>query len=254
MLSKQSEDFLVKLRVELLFRGKKEEDIEEIEAELRDHLETAEKQGEDVHAIIDTPIKAYADQFSKHLPFINLLTKYVTFYVLFLFALFTVPDLFAQSYTLTVSTILNAIFTFLITVILGLYMIRKLILTFGDSKKTYIFGAMGGILIFGLIVLSTFLAHHFPLYEIVTLNQQESNIVGIILLILVTIICFILKQKIYAFILLLVCLPNMIALVTTQNGSQIEYLIISFSLIIALNSAFIVYTFYQFRKDSKNKN
>ena len=70
MLSKQSEDFLVKLRVELLFRGKKEEDIEEIEAELRDHLETAEKQGEDVHAIIDTPIKAYADQFSKHLPFI----------------------------------------------------------------------------------------------------------------------------------------------------------------------------------------
>ncbi|WP_340297132.1 hypothetical protein [Staphylococcus coagulans] len=254
MLSKQSEDFLVKLRVELLFRGKKEEDIEEIEAELRDHLETAEQQGENVHAIIDTPIKAYADQFSKHLPFINHLTKYDAYFVLFMFALFTIPDLFEQSYTLTVSTILNAIFTFLITVIMGLYMIRKLILTFGDSKKTYIFGAMGGILIFGLIVLSTFLAHHFPLYKIVTLNQQESNIVGIVLLMLVTMICYILKQKIYALILFLVCLPNMIALVMTQNGSRTDYLIISLSLIIVFNIAFIVYTFYQFRKDSKSKN
>ncbi|WP_353457920.1 hypothetical protein [Staphylococcus coagulans] len=254
MLSKQAEDFLVKLRVELLFRGKKEEDIEEIEAELRYHLETAEQQGENIHAIIDTPIKAYADQFSKHLPFINHLTKYVAYFVLFMFALFTIPDLFEQSYTLTVSTILNAIFTFLITVIMGLYMIRKLILTFGDSKKTYIFGAIGGILIFGLILFGAFLAHTFPLYEIVTLTQQQSNITGVILLLLIMLICVVLKQKIYAVILFLVCLPNIVALLTTQNGSRTQYLTISLSLFIVLNIAFIVYTFYQFRKDSKSKN
>ncbi|NHA35379.1 hypothetical protein C1O33_01210 [Staphylococcus schleiferi] len=253
MLSKQSEDFLVKLRVELLFRGKKEEEIEEIEEELRDHLATAEQQGEDVQAIIDMPIKAYADKFSKHLPFINHLTKYVAYFVLFLLALFTIPDLFEQSYTLTASDILNVIFTFLITVILGLYMIRKLILTFGDSKKTYIFAAIGGILIFGLILFGAFLAHTFPLYEIVTLTQQQSNITGVILLLLVMLICVVLKQKIYAVILFLVCLPNIVALLTTQNSSRTQYLTISLSLFIVLNIAFMGFAFYQFRKDSKTK-
>ena len=34
MLSKQSEEFLTKLRVELLFRGKSEEQIDEIDEEL----------------------------------------------------------------------------------------------------------------------------------------------------------------------------------------------------------------------------
>ncbi|SUK52822.1 Uncharacterised protein [Staphylococcus aureus] len=43
MLSKQSQDFLEKLRVELLFRGKTEEEVEELLEELEDHLTMAEK-------------------------------------------------------------------------------------------------------------------------------------------------------------------------------------------------------------------
>ncbi|MDT4051325.1 hypothetical protein RPO70_09055, partial [Staphylococcus arlettae] len=56
MLSKQAEQFLTKLRVELLFRGKKEEEVNEIDDELRDHLTIAEENGEDVSEIINTPI------------------------------------------------------------------------------------------------------------------------------------------------------------------------------------------------------
>lgn len=43
MLSKQSQDFLEKLRVELLFRGKTEAEVEELLEELEDHLTMAEK-------------------------------------------------------------------------------------------------------------------------------------------------------------------------------------------------------------------
>ncbi|SGU36194.1 Uncharacterised protein [Staphylococcus aureus] len=43
MLTKQSQDFLEKLRVELLFRGKTEEEVEELLEELEDHLTMAEK-------------------------------------------------------------------------------------------------------------------------------------------------------------------------------------------------------------------
>lgn len=45
MLSKESENFLDKLRVELLFRGKDEDEVNEIDDELRDHLLTAEQNG-----------------------------------------------------------------------------------------------------------------------------------------------------------------------------------------------------------------
>ncbi|HCT2545619.1 TPA: hypothetical protein OTR92_001313 [Staphylococcus aureus] len=38
MLTKQSQDFLEKLRVELLFRGKTEAEVEELLEELEDHL------------------------------------------------------------------------------------------------------------------------------------------------------------------------------------------------------------------------
>ncbi|BAS44955.1 hypothetical protein SSCHL_0175 [Staphylococcus schleiferi] len=66
-------------------------------------------------------------------------------------------------------------------------------------------------------------------------------------------ICVVLKQKIYAVILFLVCLPNIVALLTTQNGSRTQYLTISLSLFIVLNIAFMGFAFYQFRKDSKTK-
>ncbi|MFZ8124404.1 hypothetical protein ACO1JM_11380, partial [Staphylococcus aureus] len=64
MLTKQSQDFLEKLRVELLFRGKTEAEVEELLEELEDHLTMAEKNNEDTSSIINTPIKSMADQLS----------------------------------------------------------------------------------------------------------------------------------------------------------------------------------------------
>ncbi|MEB5701172.1 hypothetical protein [Staphylococcus saprophyticus] len=67
MLTKKAEGFLLKLRIELLFRGKNEKDVNAIEEELRDHITTAEAQNENVDDLLNTLIKNYADTFSKEL-------------------------------------------------------------------------------------------------------------------------------------------------------------------------------------------
>ena len=41
--------------------------MNEIDDELRDHLLTAEQNGEDVRPIIETPVKSYADRFAKEM-------------------------------------------------------------------------------------------------------------------------------------------------------------------------------------------
>ena len=57
------------------------------------------------------------------------------------------------------------------------------------------FSLLTGFPIFGLMVLSTYLTGKFPIYNIVTLNQQQSIILGIVLLIAVMLACILLKQK-----------------------------------------------------------
>ncbi|UXR86810.1 hypothetical protein [Staphylococcus felis] len=251
MLSNKSENFLTKLRVELQFRGKKSNDIEEIENELRDHLEIAEENGEDVSHIIDTPIKVYADQFAKHMPFFNDISKYITYFILFMIAVFTLPDFFAPTYTLTVGYILNVIFIFFMTVVVGLYLMRHIILKFGDDKKTYILSALCGVFIFGLMVFSNYLVQHFPIYNIVTLNQSQSVILGSLLFITIALLCILLKQKIFIAVLFVVCLPNIVALIFSDNGSNSQYIMISLTLLIVFNIGFTVFIFYQIYKNKK---
>lgn len=91
MLSKQSQDFLEKLRVELLFRGKTEEEVEELLEELEDHLTMAEKNNEDTSSIINTPIKSMADQLSPEISLTTGLYKYITLYFAFALAVIIIP-------------------------------------------------------------------------------------------------------------------------------------------------------------------
>ncbi|ARB78937.1 MULTISPECIES: hypothetical protein [Staphylococcus] len=249
MLSKQSEEFLTKLRVELLFRGKSEEQIDEIDEELRDHLTICEQQGKDVSDIIDTPVQDYANRFARHMPFANQLAKYMTYFILFMIAVFTIPDLFTKSFTLSVGYILNIFFIFFINVIVGLYVIKMLILKFGDKKRLYVLAFLTGFPIFGLMVLSTYLTGKFPIYNIVTLNQQQSIILGIVLLIAVMLACILLKQKMYALIILALCMPNIVACLFAKDNSQ--YIYISVIGLVILTFVFIAFNIYQFWKESR---
>lgn len=258
MISKEAEDYLFKLKAELLFRGKDEDKIHAIGDELEDHFETAEQNGEDVSDILNTPVKQYADNFAKHMSFTEGLPKYLTYFVIYMFALFTIPDFFGKGFTLTLSYLLNVIIIFAISIIVPLFLLKKVIIKYGDQKRTYIYAFIGGGSIFLLMVLSTFITKHHPIYTILTLTQTQSIIVGTILLIGVMVACFIVKQKVYALIIFVLCLPNIIAqLFTAHNHSQIHYTYISFGILMALLLFQIIYTIYEGNKlrkeDSKKR-
>ncbi|MFD0772183.1 NADH dehydrogenase subunit [Bacillus sp. CGMCC 1.60114] len=68
MLSTKSEQFLVELRMYLLQRGKKDEDINEIVDELEIHLTEVEKRGKSVEHIIGASRKQHMKNIGKELP------------------------------------------------------------------------------------------------------------------------------------------------------------------------------------------
>ncbi|WP_439740657.1 NADH dehydrogenase subunit [Bacillus pseudomycoides] len=68
MLSTKSEQFLIELRMYLLQRGKKDEDINTIVDELEVHLTEAEKRGQNVNHIIGKSRKQHMKNIGKELP------------------------------------------------------------------------------------------------------------------------------------------------------------------------------------------
>ncbi|EIT86691.1 hypothetical protein A374_03934 [Fictibacillus macauensis ZFHKF-1] len=69
MLSQQSHQFLLELRLYLVQRGKKDQDINSIVEELETHLLQAEQNGDDVKEIIGKSRKHHMQHISKELPF-----------------------------------------------------------------------------------------------------------------------------------------------------------------------------------------
>ena len=112
-----------------------------------------------------------------------------------MFALFTIPDFFENEFTLTLGYILNTIFIFVLSVVVPLFLIKKAIMKYGDAKRVYVYAFIGGIVLFSLMILSTFTAKRYPIYTLVTLNQTQSIITGLILLAIVMVLCFIVKQN-----------------------------------------------------------
>ncbi|WP_368901873.1 hypothetical protein [Oceanobacillus oncorhynchi] len=66
MLSKEAEKFLLNLRLELMSRGKKDKDIQEIEEELRDHLKEAEHMDKVSKALPEALSKIISVPFPKN--------------------------------------------------------------------------------------------------------------------------------------------------------------------------------------------
>lgn len=111
-------------------------------------MKQREENGDDVSDILNTPVKDYADNFSKEMSFTKGLPKYLTYFVLFMFAIFTIPDFFENDFTLTLGYILNTIFIFVLSVVVPLFLIKKAIMKYGDAKRVYVYAFIGGIILF----------------------------------------------------------------------------------------------------------
>ncbi|HBI04638.1 MAG TPA: NADH dehydrogenase subunit [Paenibacillaceae bacterium] len=69
MLSQKAEQFLIELRMYLIQRGKKDQDIQEIIDELEAHLIEAEQNGKNIDDIIGKSPKQYMKSIGESLPF-----------------------------------------------------------------------------------------------------------------------------------------------------------------------------------------
>lgn len=253
MLSKQSQDFLEKLRVELLFRGKTEEEVEELLEELEDHLTMAEKNNEDTSSIINTPIKSMADQLSPEISLTNGLYKYITLYFAFTLAVIIIPMfLDLGTFDVTIAFLLYIASIVILGVVIGMLILRNTLVRFGDQKITYVINVTYGIIVFLWIILGGLIIKKYPIYSFFELSDKQSFIIGITFLILVIGTCILIKQKIYALIVLVISLPSLIARIASIFSKEPDtFNLVSVSILIILNIAFIIYTFVNFRKLKK---
>lgn len=253
MISKEKEDYLFKLKAELLFRGKNDQEVTEIIEELRDHFELAEQNHDNVSDILNIPVKEYADNLSEYISLNHGLFKYLALFSVFMLAIFIIPNFFTTQFDLTIGFIINILFIFCITTILPFVLIRKGIVKYGERRRIYMYAFVWGAVIFGLILLSTYLTKRYPIYYILTLNGSTSVMIGLILLLLVIALCFILKQRLFALVIFIVCLPDIIGWLVkmyshSESKSIIVSLIVAIILLLILNIAFFISTF---RKDKK---
>jgi len=169
------------------------------------------------------------------------LFKYILYFISFMFIMTTIPRMLDHSFQLTIALICYFILIFLGSFIFILFFIKKLIMLWGDSKMTYIITGISSAAIFSLYLLSEYLLRNYPLYIIWSPNQTTNFTLGLILLLLTIVTCFILKQKFYAVLILLLCVPNLIgALFTGGNFTNKNYVMISSITLIIISWIFII--------------
>ena len=148
---------------------------------------------------------------------------------------------------------LYILFIFIGSFVLILFVIKKLIMTWGDRKKTYIAVGFSSAIVFGIYILSEYLLRHYPIFIFWSPNQTTNFIIGIILLLLTMAICLLLKKKYFAGLILILCLPNIISRIFTGGDySNKNFLIISSIVLTIISLSFIAYIVVQYYRDKKS--
>ncbi|TVT26951.1 hypothetical protein FO441_10650 [Salinicoccus cyprini] len=229
MLSRKSEKFLLDLRVELMARGKSSDDIEEMEEELRDHLTEAEAHGKSVDSVTGGSVKSYIRSISEELSLEPGLKQKGTQLIIYLFGLFTIPRLISGQFELSTSMIIYYLLVILFLGYGSLYVMKEMILKFGDSKKTYIYSILYGIIIFAGMVGGQFLIRAHPGFVIYEGSPNLNFIIGLSLLIIVVAVTLIMRRWFFALLPILLSAPELIARFVTDGASPTSenYLIIS---------------------------
>ncbi|GAB3055563.1 hypothetical protein ACFOU0_01870 [Salinicoccus sesuvii] len=253
MLSKQSEKFLLDLRIELMVRGKDSQEIEEMEEELRDHLTEAEANGESVDSVTGGSVKDYIRSISEELSLEPGLKKKGMQLILYILGLFTIPSLLSGQFELSTSLL---IYYFLVILFMGfgsLYVIKEMILKYGDSKKTYIYAMSYGALIFAGMIGGQFIIRSNPGFVFYEGNPNLNFIIGLSLLGLFLVITLFMKRWFFAVLLLLLSAPELIAKFATDGASPMSerYLIISSVSLFVCSVIIVGILLYMGKKEDK---
>lgn len=234
MLSKEAEKFLTEFRLEMMAHGKKDEAIDDMEAELEDHLIQAEKDGKSLEDVTGGSAKEYIKNISGEMPRINNIQKYIALFIVYLAGILTVPNLINGDFDWTLSNLLYYLGIIVLGPVLIYYGFKYILVNYA-SFKTEKIEVKGTILIFvfsflymGLLVGSIFLVRSYPIVTFFELGSDINITIGFILLAILVIGSLLMKQWFYAILALVLAAPEMIAQVFASGGPDSEsYIIIS---------------------------
>lgn len=261
MLSKEAEKFLREFRVEMMAHGKQDEAIDDMEAELEDHLIQAEQDGKSVESITGGSVKEYLKNISGEMPVVNNIKRYITLFIVYLAGILTVPTLIAGTFEWTLSNLLY----YAIIIVLGplvLYAVfKKIIVNYTSFRTEKIdFKGYASIFVFSILFMaflvgSLFLVRNYPL---VTFFEPASGVnitIGFILLAVLVIGSLLMKQWFYAVLAFLLAAPEIIAQIFADGGPQSEnYIIISSIVLLVVAILLFGGMYLRNRKDAQKNN
>ncbi|MCK1977519.1 hypothetical protein LNK15_10670 [Jeotgalicoccus huakuii] len=234
MLSKEAEKFLTEFRLEMMAHGKKDEAIDDMEAELEDHLIQAEKDGKSLEDVTGRSAKEYIKNISGEMPRINNIQKYIALFIVYLAGILTVPNLISGDFDWTLSNLLYYLGIIVLGPVLIYYGFKYILVNYASFKSEKI-EVKGTVLIFvfsflymGLLVGSIFLVRSYPIVTFFEPGRDINITIGFILLAILVIGSLLMKQWFYAILALVLAAPEMIAQVFASGGPNSEsYIIIS---------------------------
>ncbi len=234
MLSKEAEKFLTEFRLEMMAHGKKDEAIDDMEAELEDHLIQAEKDGKSLEDVTGGSAKEYIKNISGEMPRINNIQKYIALFIVYLAGILTVPNLISGDFDWTLSNLLYYLGIIVLGPVLIYYGFKYILVNYASFKSEKI-EVKGTVLIFvfsflymGLLVGSIFLVRSYPIVTFFEPGRDINITIGFILLAILVIGSLLMKQWFYAILALVLAAPEMIAQVFASGGPNSEsYIIIS---------------------------
>ncbi|MCE4956284.1 hypothetical protein [Macrococcoides caseolyticum] len=252
MLSNEAEHFLLQLRLELASRGKKDEDIDAIEEELRDHLYEAELRGESVESVTGGSVKEYIKSISNELPFDKGIFRFIFLLILAMISFFTVPNLIQGDFDMTVNRVIYYSLLMFVLAPLELWVMKTLLVKYGDRKKSYGLAIGVSLSLLAFCILGEFLLRKTESPSLVTMDDKYSFYIGITIALLFIIICAIIKYWFFIGVMIYIVLPDLLAkLFTSGNPKSEDYVTLSGIIFTVLNIVFGTMLFLYYRKEEK---
>ncbi|WP_414052394.1 hypothetical protein [Macrococcus animalis] len=252
MLSNEAEHFLLQLRLELASKGKKDEDIDAIEEELRDHLYEAELRGESVESVTGGSVKEYIKSISSELPFDKGIFSFLFLMLISILALIAIPRLISGDLDLSVYRVIFYAVVILVLAPLELWILKSIVMKHGDSKTTYIYGFIISILMITIFTIGELLMLKYPSESLASIDDNYSLIIGLLLSLIYLVICILTKSWFFIAVLFYIILPELVPKIFTSGDPKSEdYINASIITYTVMNVIFGTLAFIYFRREGK---
>ncbi|MGR3766290.1 hypothetical protein [Rossellomorea sp. NS-SX7] len=253
MLSKESEQFLIELRMHLISKGKNDNEINEITEELEDHLLQAEAEGKDVTHIVGESPKQYMKSIGESMKTdYRQLIGLVPLLILLLAAYLSLAPAIEGNFSLSAGMILVASISAIVGVLIYAVLLFKVLPGYIQSIWSYflMFGTMLLVTGMGVAVLFWYNAQDFQ--PVFTATPLQNN------LILAACIVIFIAAAIYTKTWFTIVIPLFLSLGPIANRFLPEdknqdptYIFVTIILLVAI-SALIIYFLIR-KKKMQNK-